>query len=219
MYIGSTDSRGLMHCLWEILDNAVDEALGGYGSSITVVLHGDGSVEVRDTGRGVPVDVESRTRLTGVEVVYTKLHAGGKFGGGASAAVGGLHGVGARVVNALSWRLDVAVDRAGKPYAMTFRRGQAGVFDDDGEPAPEAPLTPADGPAELRVVGKAKRGVTGTRVRYWADPQIFVKGSHFSLDDLNRRSRQTAFLVPGLELSVTDLRPEASPDQPATRTG
>src|SRR5690625_7160286 len=88
MYIGSTDSRGLMHCLWEILDNAVDEALGGFGSSITVVLHGDGSVEVRDTGRGVPVDVESRTGLTGVEVVYTKLHAGGKFGGGSYAAVG-----------------------------------------------------------------------------------------------------------------------------------
>ena len=218
MYIGSTDSRGLMHCLWEILDNAVDEALGGYGSSITVVLHGDGSVEVRDTGRGVPVDVESRTGLTGVEVVYTKLHAGGKFGGGSYAAVGGLHGVGASVVNALSGRLDVEVDRAGKTYAMSFRRGQAGVFDDDGEPDPEAPFTPADGPAELRVVGKAKRGVTGTRVRYWADPQIFIKGSHFALDELHRRARQTAFLVPGLQLSVTDERPERLPDQPATRT-
>src|SRR5690625_3550603 len=146
-----------MHCLWGVLDTAVDEALGGYGSSITVVLHGDGSVEVRDTGRGVPVDVESRTGLTGVEVVYTKLHAGGKFGGGSYAAVGGLHGVGASVVNALSGRLDVEVDRAGKTYAMSFRRGQAGVFDDDGEPDPEAPFTPADGPAELRVVGKAKR--------------------------------------------------------------
>ena len=218
MYIGSTDSRGLMHCLWEILDNAVDEALGGYGSSITVVLHGDGSVEVRNTGRGVPVDVESRTGLTGVEVVYTKLHAGGKFGGGSYAAVGGLHGVGASVVNALSGRLDVEVDRAGKTYAMSFRRGQAGVFDDDGEPDPEAPFTPADGPAELRVVGKAKRGVTGTRVRYWADPQIFIKGSHFALDELHRRARQTAFLVPGLQLSVTDERPERLPDQPATRT-
>ena len=218
MYIGSTDSRGLMHCLWEILDNAVDEALGGHGSSITVVLHGDGSVEVRDTGRGVPVDVERRTGLTGVEVVYTKLHAGGKFGGGSYAAVGGLHGVGASVVNALSGRLDVEVDRAGKTYAMSFRRGQAGVFDDGGEPDPEAPFTPADGPAELRVVGKAKRGVTGTRVRYWADPQIFIKGSHFALDELHRRARQTAFLVPGLQLSVTDERPERLPDQPATRS-
>lgn len=218
MYIGSTDSRGLMHCLWEILDNAVDEALGGNGDSIGVLLHPDGSVEVRDTGRGVPVDTEPRTGLTGVEVVYTKLHAGGKFGGGSYAASGGLHGVGASVVNALSARLDVEVDRAGKTYAMSFQRGQAGVFEDDGDPSPAAPFTPADGPAELRIVGKAKRGVTGTRVRYWADPQIFIKGSHFSLDDLTRRARQTAFLVPGLEIAITDHRPEASPDQPATRT-
>lgn len=95
MYIGSTDSRGLMHCVWEIVDNAVDEALGGYGSRIDVVLHADGSVEVRDRARGIPVDVEPRTGLTGVEVVFTKLHAGGKFGGGSYAASGGLHGVGA----------------------------------------------------------------------------------------------------------------------------
>ena len=218
MYIGSTDSRGLMHCLWEILDNAVDEALGGNGDTIGVQLHPDGSVEVRDTGRGVPVDTEPRTGLTGVEVVYTKLHAGGKFGGGSYAASGGLHGVGASVVNALSARLDVEVDRAGKTYAMSFQRGQAGVFADEGEPSPTAAFTPADGPAELRIVGKAKSGVTGTRVRYWADPQIFIKGSHFSLDDLTRRARQTAFLVPGLEISVTDHRPEAPPDQPAPRT-
>ncbi|SLN03457.1 Topoisomerase IV subunit B [Brachybacterium faecium] len=218
MYVGSTDSRGLMHCLWEILDNAVDEALGGYGDSIEVILHPDHSVEVRDTGRGVPVDVEPRTGLTGVEVVYTKLHAGGKFGGGSYAASGGLHGVGASVVNALSGRLDVEVDRGGKIYAMSFRRGQPGEFADADGPSPDSEFTPLTGPDALRVVGKAKRGVTGTRVRYWADPQIFVKGSHFSLDDLTRRSRQTAFLVPGLKLSVTDHRPEASPDQPATRT-
>ena len=217
MYIGSTDSRGLMHCLWEILDNAVDEALGGHGDAIEVILHSDHSVEVRDTGRGVPVDVEPRTGLTGVEVVYTKLHAGGKFGGGSYAASGGLHGVGASVVNALSGRLDVEVDRAGKVYAMSFQRGQPGEFADTDGPDPESPFVPSSGAAALRVVGKAKRGVTGTRVRYWADPQIFVKGSHFSLDDLTRRSRQTAFLVPGLKLTVTDLRPEASPDQPATR--
>jgi len=213
MYIGSTDSRGLMHCLWEILDNSVDEALGGYGSSIRVELHEDGSVEVRDTGRGVPVDVEPRTGLTGVEVVYTKLHAGGKFGGGSYAASGGLHGVGASVVNALSSRLDVEVDRASKTYAMSFQRGVPGVFADgpDG-PSPDAPFTPASGPAELRVVGKAKRGVTGTRVRYWADPQIFVKGSHFAIDELTRRARQTAFLVPGLEITVADRRPERLPE-------
>ena len=216
MYIGSTDSRGLMHCLWEILDNSVDEALGGYGEKISVVLHPDGSVEVGDTGRGVPVDTEPRTGLTGVEVVYTKLHAGGKFGGGSYSASGGLHGVGASVVNALSGRLEVEVDRAGKTYAMSFQRGVPGTFDDDETLDPEAPFTPADGPAELRIVGKAKRGVTGTRVRYWADPQIFIKGSHFALDELNRRARQTAFLVPGLEISVTDHRPERAPEQPAT---
>jgi len=218
MYIGSTDSRGLMHCLWEILDNSVDEALGGHGESISVILHPDASVEVRDTGRGVPVDVEPRTGLTGVEVVYTKLHAGGKFGGGSYAASGGLHGVGASVVNALSGRLDVEVDRAGKTYAMSFQRGQPGTFEDGDQPDAEAPFTPAQGPGELRVIGTAKRGVSGTRVRYWADPQIFIKGSHFALDELHRRARQTAFLVPGLQISVTDQRPEASPDQPATRS-
>ncbi|EWS82885.1 DNA gyrase/topoisomerase IV subunit B [Brachybacterium phenoliresistens] len=218
MYIGSTDSRGLMHCLWEILDNAVDEALGGFGQAIRVILHDDGSVEVHDRGRGVPVDVEPRTGLTGVEVVYTKLHAGGKFGGGSYAASGGLHGVGASVVNALSARLDVEVDRSGKTYAMSFQRGVPGVFDDSVAAGPDAPFTPADGPAELRIVGKAKRGVTGTRVRYWADPQIFVKGSHFSIEELSRRARQTAFLVPGLEVTVSDQRPERTPEQPENRT-
>ena len=109
MYIGSTDSRGLMHCLWEIIDNAVDEALGGYGDEILVRLNPDGSVEVHDHGRGIPTDIEPRTGMTGVQVVYTKLHAGGKFGGGNYGAAGGLHGVGASVVNALSARLDVEV--------------------------------------------------------------------------------------------------------------
>ena len=116
MYIGSTDSRGLMHCLWEIIDNSVDEALGGHCDHIEVILHDDGSVEVRDNGRGIPVDVEPKTGLSGVEVVMTKLHAGGKFGGGSYAASGGLHGVGASVVNALSARLDVEVDRS-EPHA------------------------------------------------------------------------------------------------------
>jgi DNA gyrase subunit B len=111
MYIGSNDGRGLMHCLWEIVDNAVDEALGGHCSSIIITLHPDGSAEVADDGRGIPVDIEPKTKLTGVEVVLTKLHAGGKFGGGSYAASGGLHGVGASVVNALSARLDVEVDR------------------------------------------------------------------------------------------------------------
>ena len=130
MYIGSTDSRGLMHCLWEIIDNAVDEALGGHCDRIEVTLHPDGSVEVRDNGRGMPVDIEPRTGLTGVELVFTQLHAGGKFGGGSYTASGGLHGVGASVVNALSSRLDVEVDRGGKTYAMSFRRGEPGMFSD-----------------------------------------------------------------------------------------
>jgi len=122
MYIGSTDARGLMHCLWEIIDNSVDEALGGHGKSIEVELHEDGAVSVVDHGRGIPVDIEPKTGLSGVEVVFTKLHAGGKFGGGSYAASGGLHGVGASVVNALSARLDVEVDRGGKTFKMSFRQ-------------------------------------------------------------------------------------------------
>ena len=136
MYVGSTDSRGLMHCVWEIIDNAVDEALAGHCHHIHVVLGADGSVEVRDDGRGIPVDVEPKTGLTGVEVVMTRLHAGGKFGGSSYAATGGLHGVGASVVNALSARLDVEVDRDGKVHQMSFRRGVPGTFDGDGPDAP-----------------------------------------------------------------------------------
>ena len=206
MYIGSTDSRGLMHCLWEIIDNSVDEALAGHGTDIEVVLHPDNSVEVRDTARGIPVDIEPKTGLSGVEVVFTKLHAGGKFGSGSYAASGGLHGVGASVVNALSERLDVEVDRDGKTWAMSFRRGEPGVFSDAGEPTPDAPFTPYVSNSELRVVGKVAKGVTGTRIRYWADPQIFTKGAGFQLDELVDRARQTAFLVPGLGIDILDQR-------------
>lgn len=205
MYIGSTDSRGLMHCVWEIIDNAVDEALGGFGDRIDIVLHADGSVEVRDRARGIPVDVEPRTGLTGVEVVFTKLHAGGKFGGGSYAASGGLHGVGASVVNALSERLDVEVDRGGKTYAMSFHRGEPGVFDG---PEPDAAFRPFEASSELRVIGKTAKGVTGTRIRYWADRQIFTKDASFHLDELVQRARQTAFLVPGLEIVIADERGE-----------
>jgi len=200
MYVGSTDTRGLMHCLWEIIDNSVDEALGGHGSHILVALHDDGSVEVHDEGRGVPVDIEKKTGLTGVEVVYTKLHAGGKFGGGSYVATGGLHGVGASVVNALSSRLDVEVDKGGATWAMSFRRGEPGVFAGDG---PDAPFTPGN---ELRRIGKVAKARTGTRVRYWADPQIFIKGAKFAYDELVARARQTSFLVPGLELVIRDER-------------
>ena len=202
MYIGSTDTRGLMHCLWEIIDNAVDEALAGFGESIQITLLADGSIFVADQGRGIPVDIEPRTGLVGVEVVYTKLHAGGKFGTGNYNVAGGLHGVGASVVNALSSRLDVEVDRNGAVWAMSFRRGTPGVFDGEG---PDAPFTAQHG---LRKIGKVGRGVTGTRVRYWPDRQIFLAGAQLSLPHLIERARQTSFLVPGLELVVTDERGE-----------
>ncbi|MGW6690652.1 DNA gyrase/topoisomerase IV subunit B [Streptomyces sp. NPDC054961] len=200
MYIGSTDSRGLMHCLWEIIDNSVDEALGGYCDHIEVILHEDSSVEVRDNGRGIPVDVEPKTGLSGVEVVMTKLHAGGKFGGGSYAASGGLHGVGASVVNALSARLDVEVDRNGATHAISFRRGVPGMFTEQG---PDSPFDPDNG---LRKGKRVTRGRTGTRIRYWADRQIFLKDAKLTLDTLYQRARQTAFLVPGLTIVVRDER-------------
>jgi len=200
MYIGSTDSRGLMHCLWEIIDNSVDEALAGHCKKIEINLESDGSVEVHDDGRGIPVDKEPKTGLTGVEVVLTKLHAGGKFGGGSYAASGGLHGVGASVVNALAVRLDAEVDRDGKIYWMSFQRGVAGIFDGDG---PKAEFTPKSG---LRVIGKISAKVTGTRIKWWSDKQIFLKEAELDLEDVYARARQTSFLVPGLTLTVNDNR-------------
>ena len=206
MYVGTTDSRGLMHCMWEIIDNSVDEALGGHCDQIDVVLRADSSVEVRDNGRGIPVDIEPKTGLTGVEVVLTKLHAGGKFGGGSYTATGGLHGVGASVVNALSARLDVEVDRGGRTYRMTFHRGEPGTFSDGAEPSPEASFAPFVEASELAIVGKVPRGRNGTRVRYWADRQIFPASAAFSYDELVSRVRQTTFLVPGLRITVRDER-------------
>src|SRR3954447_9172753 len=202
MYIGSTDSRGLIHCLWEIIDNAVDEALGGHCTHIDVELHPDGSVEVRDDGRGIPVDIEPRTGLSGVEVVMTRLHAGGKFGGGSDAATGGVHGVGASVVNALSSRLDVEVDRDGRTHLMSFRRGMPGQFHGDG---PDAAFVET---SELAVRGKVPRGRTGTRVRFWPDRQVFLAEAEIVLAELYARARQTAFLVPGLAFVVIDERSE-----------
>ena len=200
MYIGSTDGRGLMHCVWEIIDNAVDEALAGHATKIAVFLHDDGSVEVHDDGRGIPVDTEKRTKLSGVEVVMTKLHAGGKFGGGSYAATGGLHGVGASVVNAVSERFDVEVDRGGITYAASFRRGTTGVFDG---PGPDAEFSKKSG---LRQVGKVPRTRTGTRIRFWPDRQIFTKDAALDAAALMQRARQTAFLVPGLAVRVEDNR-------------
>ena len=212
MYIGSTDTRGLMHCLWEIVDNAVDEALGGHCKNIIVVLHADQSVEVIDDGRGIPVDTEKKTGLSGVEVVFTKLHAGGKFGGGSYVATGGLHGVGASVVNALSARLDVEVDKDGATWAMSFRRGTPGEFTGDGL---DADFVTGN---ELRKLGRVKKGVSGTRIRYWADPQVFIKGAEFSYDELVVRARQTSFLVPGLEIVLRDERSGDDGDEPRIET-
>lgn len=200
MYIGSNDGRGLMHCLWEIIDNAIDEALAGYCTTIGIVLRADGSVEVSDNGRGIPVDVEPKTKLTGVEVVMTKLHAGGKFGGSSYAASGGLHGVGASVVNALSSRLDIEVDRGAKTHAMSFRRGVPGRFNGSG---PESDFAKAQG---LTVSGKVPRTRTGTRVRWWADPQVFTKDAAYDRGGIRDRVLQSTFLVPGLIMSVRDER-------------
>jgi DNA gyrase subunit B len=201
MYIGSTDTRGLMHCLWEIIDNGVDEALAGAARRIEVVLHADGSAEVHDDGRGIPVDTEPKTGLPGVEVIFTKLHAGGKFGGGSYVATGGLHGVGASVVNALSSRLDVDVERSPSVQGMSFQRGTPGVFATDG---PGGDFEARSG--LTRKGARVKKGVSGTRIRFWPDRQIFTKGATFVFDELVTRARQTSFIVPGLELAIRDLR-------------
>jgi DNA gyrase subunit B len=203
MYIGSTDGRGMLHCLWELIDNAVDEALGGHCTGIEVVLHDDGSAEVRDNGRGIPVDVEPKTKLAGVELVMTRLHAGGKFGGGSYTASGGLHGVGASVVNALASRLDIEVDKDGAQWAMSFRRGVAGEF---AGPGPAAKFTSRSG---LNRVKRVAKTVTGTRIRFWPDQQVFVRGAQWSFEALAQRARQTAYLVPGLSIRVTDERSDA----------
>ncbi|HET6698961.1 MAG TPA: DNA topoisomerase IV subunit B [Nocardioidaceae bacterium] len=201
MYIGSTDTRGLMHCVWEIIDNGVDEALAAAATRIEVTLHPDDSVEVHDNGRGIPVDKEPRTGLPGVEVIFTKLHAGGKFGGGSYVATGGLHGVGASVVNALSSRLDVDVERSPAVQGMSFQRGVPGVFAGDG---PTAGFTPESGLS--RKGARVRKGVSGTRIRFWPDRQIFTKDATFTFDELVTRARQTSFIVPGLELVIRDLR-------------
>ncbi|ASU83126.1 type IIA DNA topoisomerase subunit B [Nocardiopsis gilva YIM 90087] len=204
MYIGSTDSRGLTHCMWEIIDNSVDEALAGSCTRIDVVLHRDGSVEVRDDGRGIPVDIEPKSGLSGVELVMTKLHAGGKFGSGSYTASGGLHGVGASVVNALSARLDVEIDRKGHTHAISFGRGVAGRFN---APGPDADFTPAPG-LELEKVRRVAKKVTGARIRFWPDRQIFLKEADITRESLLDRARQTAFLIPGLTIAVRDERSE-----------
>jgi len=210
MYIGSTDGRGMQHCLWEIIDNAVDEALGGFCTRVEVILHADGSAEVRDNGRGIPVDTERKTKLSGVELIMTRLHAGGKFGGGSYTASGGLHGVGASVVNALAARLDIEVDREGQTWTTSFRRGTAGEFAPCSQDTmgPDADFTRKSG---LRQVARVPKNRTGTRIRFWPDRQVFLKDASFSYENLIERARQTAYLVPGLTISVRD-EPAAGTD-------
>lgn len=196
MYIGGTGSPGLQHCVWEIFDNSVDEAIAGFASHIEITLHPDGSIAVHDNGRGIPVDREPKTGLPAVEVVLTKLHAGGKFGGGGYKSAGGLHGVGASVVNALSARLDATVSRDGKTHTISFQRGKPGVFASE---TPDARFTPRSG---ISSVPAARKKVTGTQIRFWPDRTIFTLDAEIDPMLVTQRARQTAFLVPGLTVTI-----------------
>ncbi len=199
MYIGSTDSRGVGHLVNEILDNSTDEGVAGHATHIEVTLHADGSVQVDDDGRGIPTDINAKSGLSGVELVLTRLHAGGKFGGSGYKTSGGLHGVGASAVNALSLRFDVTVRRDGKVYEMSFQRGVPGVFDG---PGPSAAFRAEPG---LRVIGKMKRGQsTGTTIRYWYDARYFEAGARLDVDAVRAKLRNTAFLVPGVGYLLRD---------------
>jgi DNA gyrase subunit B len=199
MYIGSTDSRGINHLFTEIVDNSTDEGVAGHAGRIVVTLHADGSVQVDDDGRGIPTDVHAKSGLSGVELVLTRLHAGGKFGGSGYKTSGGLHGVGASAVNALSHRFDVTVKRAGKVHEMSFAHGVPGVFD---SPGPKAKFSPQPG---LRIVGKMKRGEkTGTSIRYWYDARYFEAGARLDTEAVRTKLRNTAFLVPGVTYVLRD---------------
>jgi DNA gyrase subunit B len=209
MYIGSTDSRGVNHLANEIIDNSTDEGVGGHATAVAVILHADGSVQVDDDGRGIPTDVNSKSGLNGVELVLTRLHAGGKFGGSGYKTSGGLHGVGASAVNALSLRFDVTVRRAGKVYALSFQRGIPGEFSGDG---PAARFEPSSG---LRVVRRMKRGEpTGTSIRYWYDARYFEAGARLDVETVRAKLRNTAFLVPGVAYTLRDETAE----EPVTET-
>ena len=186
MYIGSTGSRGLHHLLWEIVDNAIDEAMGGYATEVTVTLYKDGSASVWDNGRGMPVDTHPTLGIPGVQVIFTRLHAGGKFGNDNYAYSGGLHGVGAKCVNALSEWFKVEVYRDGKVYYMAFARGKT--------------------TQKLEVIGRSK--TTGTNITFLPDPEIFTITTEFKFEILARRLRELAFLNPGIEIILKDEREE-----------
>ncbi|MCC8076735.1 MAG: DNA topoisomerase (ATP-hydrolyzing) subunit B [Oscillospiraceae bacterium] len=187
MYIGSTSASGLHHLVYEIVDNSIDEALAGYCRHISVTIEADNVICVSDDGRGIPVDIQGQTGLPALEVVYTVLHAGGKFGGGGYKVSGGLHGVGASVVNALSEWLEVEVHRDGKIYQMKFSRGLK--------------------TQEMTVIGTTER--TGTTVRFHPDPEMFEE-TVFDYETLHVRMREQAFLNAGLHISITDARPESA---------
>jgi len=197
MYIGGTGADGLAHLLWELIDNAIDEAAAGHARHVTVTFHPDDSYEVVDDGRGIPTDRHPRKRVSALEVVFTELHAGGKFGGGAYVASGGLHGVGASVVNALSRQLVAEVDRDGLRQRLTFVRRQAGRFDGDAFVKTH----------ELERVAKVPSSTTGTRVRFWPDRDIFEPGVDITPAQVRARLEQMCFLVPGLEITLRDARP------------
>lgn len=186
MYIGSTSTSGLHHLVWEIVDNSIDEALAGFADQIQVFLEKDNSVIVTDNGRGIPVDIQKNTGRPAVETVYTVLHAGGKFGGGGYKVSGGLHGVGASVVNALSKNLTVQVHKSGNIYELKFEHGHI--------------------VSELAVVGTTDKH--GTVVRFWPDPEIFKETTVFDFEKLTVRVRELAFLNKGLNISIIDNRPD-----------
>ena len=192
MYIGTTASRGLHHLVYEIVDNSVDEALAGFCDHIEVTINEDNTIIVKDNGRGIPVDVNHKSGLTGVEVVFTILHAGGKFGGGGYKVSGGLHGVGASVVNALSEWLEVQVTRDGKVYQQRYERGKVCYA--------------------LKEVGTAPEGVTGTRVYFKPDALIFKETTVYDYNILKQRLREMAFLTKGLRITLTDMRVEEGED-------
>src|SRR5438046_4060428 len=187
MYIGDPDERGLHHMVFEVLDNSIDEHLAGFCSRIDVTIHVDGSVSVKDNGRGIPVDMHPKWKMPAVELVLTNLHAGGKFGQGAYKYSGGLHGVGAKCVNALSDWFKVDVSREGKVSHMPFERGKT--------------------TEKLSVIGEIKnKNNTGTLITFLPDPTIFTITTEFKFERLATRLRELAFLNPGLETSLTDER-------------
>ena len=183
MYIGSTGERGLHHLVWEIVDNAVDEALAGYADTIDVTLMENGAVRVKDNGRGIPTDMHPTEGVSAVELVLTQLHAGGKFGGGGYKVSGGLHGVGSSVVNALSTRLDVCVRQKGHAFRMSFDHG--------------VPVGP------LEMMEETDR--TGTTITYWANPEIF-ETVEYDYETIRARFQQYAFLNKGLRINLVDER-------------